>query len=148
LGCVVTAFWPAHLTFKVHSCFYVVCFSLFLIMSAHSVWFSSPSKLDQLLQKFNIKSFHVPAAHHKVKVYSDPPRLEPNLSRRSCHRPPPPVPGPNFDCVTCDCSFHSTEDMDAHRCQLQHYNKNVLQPCWPYSAVWLDRMVLIAGKQV
>lgn len=141
-------FDQAHLTFKVHSCFYVVCFSLFLIMSVHSIWFWSPSKLDQLLQKLNIKSFHVPAAHYKVKVYSDPPRLEPNLSRRSCHRPPPPVPEPNFDCVTCDCSFHSTEDMDAHQCRLQHYNKNVLQPYWPYLTVSLDRMVLIAGKQV
>jgi hypothetical protein len=95
-----------------------------------SIWISTPSKLDNIFEKLNIKVFRIPFVHRKVKVYWDPPQLvEPNLSHRSLHRPPPPVPNPNFHCVACDCTFHSTRDMASHQCPPYHNAQKSLQRC-------------------
>ena len=113
-----------------------------------SIWMSTPSKLDSIFEKLNIKVFRVPFVHRKVKVYWDPPRLvEPNLSHRSLHRPPPSVPNPNFHCVACDCTFHSTRDMASHQCPPYQNAQKSLQRCWKKSlplgclhpTAWSDR---------
>lgn len=77
-------------------------------------WLSN--SLDKIIHKFRLPNAAAEATPHRVKLYSDPPLLETNLSSRLCHRPPPPMPVPNFHCSLCECSLHSTEAMIAHRC--------------------------------
>lgn len=119
--------WPSHL-YRHPFCLLLSSLSM---TTTPSIWISTPSKLENIFEKLNIKVFRLPFVHRKVKVYWDPPQLvEPNLSHRSLHRPPPPVPKPNFHCVACDCTFHSTQDMASHRCPPYHNAQKSLQRCW------------------